>query len=128
MLQPPPPKKKGGNFAQNGSKWSFVSNPQTSLVLKNIFKISSKFAKYLTLPEIISHIMQNIIHSTFLIQTQLFGFVCSREAWLRTEFSVRSREAWLRTEYSVRSREARLRTEFFKIVRLPVNCKKMLKI
>ena len=86
--------------------------------------------------------MQNIIHSTFvqktektLTQTQLFGFVRSREAWLRTEFSVRSREAWLqtdflfflgcklyfpvrsreawlRTEFSVRSREARLRTEF----------------
>ena len=68
--------------------------------------------------------MQNIFHSTFaavqktenrLTQTQLFGFV-------------RSREAWLRTEFSVRSREARLRTEFLKIVRLPVKCKKMLKI
>ena len=68
----------------------------------------SKFAKYLTLPEIISHIMQNIIHSTFaavqktektLTQTQLFGFVRSREAWLRTEFSVRSHEARLQTDF-----------------------------
>jgi hypothetical protein len=43
--------------------------------------------------------MQNIFHSTFLNQTQLFGFVRSREAWLRTEFFVRSREAWLQTDF-----------------------------